>query len=84
MMVQRADSDRRAVRWHAGALNNGLIFGATYYGCTWLPRACSYALGYTGTWMATGSCVEGPRRSSKTYQPCDPKRPRESCGVSRF
>jgi len=60
-MVQRADSDRRAVRWHAGALNNGLIFGATYYGCTWLPRACSYALGYTGTWIAYRFMRQGTR-----------------------
>lgn len=38
--------------WHAGGLNNGLIFGATYYGVTWLPRWCSYALGYVSTWLA--------------------------------
>jgi KDO2-lipid IV(A) lauroyltransferase len=60
-MIQRADSDHRAVRWHAGALNNGLIFGATYYGCTWLPRACSYALGYTGTWLAYRLMHQGTR-----------------------
>ena len=35
----RTDSDLSAVRWHAGALNNGLIFGATYYLVTRLPRA---------------------------------------------
>jgi lauroyl/myristoyl acyltransferase len=39
-------------RWHAGALNNGLIFGATYRGVTWLPRSCSYAIGDIGTWIA--------------------------------
>jgi KDO2-lipid IV(A) lauroyltransferase len=39
-------------RWHAGALNNGLIFGATYEGVTRLPRWCSYAIGHVGTWLA--------------------------------
>ena len=48
----RTDSDLSAVRWHAGTLNNGLIFGATYYGCTHLPRGCSYGLGHVGTWLA--------------------------------
>ena len=46
------DSDLSALRWHAGGLNNGLIFGATYHGVTRLPRACSYAIGHVGTWLA--------------------------------
>ena len=33
----RPDSDL-SVRWHAGAFNNGLIFGATYHGVTRMPR----------------------------------------------
>src|SRR5579864_5234437 len=48
----RTDSDLSAVRWHAGALNNGLIFGATYHLVTRLPRAASYAIGHGGTWLA--------------------------------
>src|SRR6187399_1211127 len=48
----RTDSDLSTVRWHAGALNNGLIFGATYYGVTCMPRAWSYAIGHVGTWLA--------------------------------
>jgi lauroyl/myristoyl acyltransferase len=41
-----------SVRWHAGGLNNGLIFGATYHGVTRMPRACSYGIGHVGTWLA--------------------------------
>src|SRR6202521_3693274 len=48
----RTDSDLSAVRWHAGALNNGLVFGATYHLVTRLPRRCSYAIGHAGTWLA--------------------------------
>ncbi len=48
----RTDSDLAAVRWHAGGLNNGVIFGATCYGVSHLPRACSYAIGDAGTWIA--------------------------------
>jgi lauroyl/myristoyl acyltransferase len=39
-------------RWHAGALNNRLIVGATYQGVTRLPRWCSYGIGDAGTWIA--------------------------------
>jgi lauroyl/myristoyl acyltransferase len=49
---ERADSPLERGLWHAGALNNGLIFGATYYGVTWLPRWCSYAIGRVSTWLA--------------------------------
>jgi KDO2-lipid IV(A) lauroyltransferase len=48
----RADTDLSAVRWHAGSLNNGLIFGATYLLVTRLPRAGSYAIGHAATWLA--------------------------------
>ena len=47
----RTDTDL-SVRWNAGAFNNGLIFGLTYHGVRWLPKACSYALGDFGTWLA--------------------------------
>jgi lauroyl/myristoyl acyltransferase len=57
----RADSDLSAVRWHAGALNNGLIFGATYHGVTRLPRACSYSIGHVGTWLAYHFMRDGTR-----------------------
>jgi lauroyl/myristoyl acyltransferase len=57
----RADSDLSAVRWHAGALNNGLIFGLTYHLCTRLPPSCSYALGYVGTWIAYRLMHDGSR-----------------------
>src|SRR5690242_6201997 len=39
-------------RWHAGALNNRLVFGATYQGVTRLPRWCSYRIGDAATWLA--------------------------------
>jgi len=52
VMVMRSDSNLADLRWHAGGLNNGLIFGATHFGVTHLPRACSYAIGDVGTWIA--------------------------------
>jgi len=55
----RADADLSAVRWNAGALNNGLIFGATYHLVTRLPRAGSYAIGHAGTWLAYRLLREG-------------------------
>jgi lauroyl/myristoyl acyltransferase len=57
----RTDSDLSAVRWHAGALNNGLVFGATYYLCTHLPRPCAYAIGHAGTWLAYQLMRDGSR-----------------------
>src|SRR4051794_41632007 len=47
------------MRWNAGAFNNGLIFGLTYHGVRWLPRACSYALGDAGTWLAYKTVSRG-------------------------
>jgi KDO2-lipid IV(A) lauroyltransferase len=57
----RTDSDLSAVRWHAGALNNGLIFGLTYRLCARLPPSCSYALGHVGTWIAYHLMRDGSR-----------------------
>ena len=57
----RTDSDLSAVRWHAGALNNGLIFGATYHLVTRLPRAGSYAINHAGTWLAYRLMRDGTR-----------------------
>src|SRR5579862_246826 len=57
----RTDSDLSAVRWHAGRLNNGLIFGATYFLVTRLPRRCSYAIGAAGTWLAYRLMRDGTR-----------------------
>src|SRR3984893_10859192 len=57
----RNDSDLSAVRAHAGALNNGLIFGATYHLVTRLPRAGSYAIGRVGTWLAYHLMRDGTR-----------------------
>jgi len=39
-------------RWTLHGLNNGLIFGATYYGVRTLPRSISYGIGQAGTWLA--------------------------------
>ena len=57
----RTDTDLSAVRWHAGALNNGLIFGLTHYLVTRLPRAGSYAIGHAGTWLAYQLMRDGTR-----------------------
>lgn len=48
----RPDADASQTAWHAGGLNNGLIFSATYHGVTWLPGWCSHAIGHVGTWLA--------------------------------
>ena len=58
--VTRADSGQ-GVRWHAGAVNNGLIFGATYHLVTRLPRACSYGIGHVVTWIAYRLMRDGTR-----------------------
>lgn len=42
----------RKVRWAEHALNNGLIFGATYHGVRRLPVSVSYGMGKAGTWLA--------------------------------
>ena len=55
----RKDLHGASVRWHAGALNNGPIFRATLYLVTYLPRSFSYAIGYTGTWLAYRLMREG-------------------------
>jgi lauroyl/myristoyl acyltransferase len=57
----RTDSDLSKVRWHAGVLNNGLIFGATCRGVATLPRACSYGIGHVGTWLAYHLMRNGTR-----------------------
>ena len=57
----RADTDLSAVRWHAGSFNNGLIFGATYYLVTRLPRSISYAIGHAATWLAYQLMRDGTR-----------------------
>lgn len=40
-------------RWTLHGLNNGLIFSATCRGVSVLPRQVSYAIGDTGTWIAS-------------------------------
>ncbi len=53
-IAQRAHelAEIQNVRWAGHALNNGLIFGATYFGVSHLPRSFSYAIGKLGTWLA--------------------------------
>jgi KDO2-lipid IV(A) lauroyltransferase len=58
--VTRADSELD-VRWHAGALNNGLFFGAMSRLVSSLPRRCSYALAHPGAWVAYRLTREGTR-----------------------
>ena len=69
----RTDSDLSTVRWHAGGLNNGLIFGATYHGVTRLPRACSYAIGHVGTWLAYHLMREGTRALVDNFRAVQPE-----------
>jgi lauroyl/myristoyl acyltransferase len=58
--VRRTDPGL-TVRWHAGAFNNGLIFGATYHGVSRLPRRCSYGIGHVSTWLAHRLMRRGTR-----------------------
>ena len=49
------DAARRTLeprRWTLHGLNNGAIFRATCAGVRWLPKAASYAIGDSGTWLA--------------------------------
>ena len=69
----RTDSDLSAVRWHAGSLNNGLIFGATYHLVTRLPRSCSYAIGHAGTWLAYRLMRDGTRAIVDKLHRIDPE-----------
>ena len=55
----RTDASFSAVRWNAGPLNNGLVFGATYHLVSRLPRGSSYAIGHAGTWLAYRLMREG-------------------------
>lgn len=43
------------IRWAEHALNNGLIFGATYHGVSRMPARVSYSIGKLGTWLACKS-----------------------------
>ena len=38
-------------RWTLHGLNSGVIFGATYYGVRFLPRALCYLIGHVGGWI---------------------------------
>jgi KDO2-lipid IV(A) lauroyltransferase len=50
-----------AVRWHTGALNNGLIFGLSHYLVTHLPVGGSYALGDAASWLSYHLMRDGTR-----------------------
>lgn len=54
LQEQRAEElgSIRKIRWAGHALNNGLIFGATYYGVSYLPSWLSRGMGRVGTWLA--------------------------------
>ena len=40
-------------RWTLHGLNNGTIFRMTVAGVRWLPKAASYGIGDSGTWLAS-------------------------------
>jgi len=77
--MTRADSDLSAVRWHAGALNNGLVFGLTLGLVRALPRAWSYAIGHVGTWLAFRLMAGGTRALVENLRVVLPARPTRSC-----
>jgi len=56
--VSRSDSDLD-IRWHAGALNNGVFIRAMYELTAKLPRRACYALAYPFTWLAYRLMREG-------------------------
>ena len=43
----------RKLRWADHALNNGVIFAATYHGVSRFPVGLSYGIGRAGTWLAS-------------------------------
>lgn len=43
------------IRWAEHALNNGVIFSATYHGVSRIPARLSYGIGKLGTWLACKS-----------------------------
>jgi KDO2-lipid IV(A) lauroyltransferase len=55
----RTDSDLATVRWNAGPLNNGLVFGLAYHLARMLPRWCGYAVADTATWIAYKTLKSG-------------------------
>jgi KDO2-lipid IV(A) lauroyltransferase len=57
----REDSNLSTLRWHAGGLNNGPIFGLTHQLVRRLPRNWSYRIGNAGTWLAYQMMGEGTR-----------------------
>jgi lauroyl/myristoyl acyltransferase len=57
----RNDVHGPTVRWHAGRVNNGVVFGATYHLVTHLPRAVSGGIGYVSTGLAYWLMREGTR-----------------------
>ncbi len=59
--TMRADASSSAFTWHAGWLNNGIVFGATCHLVARLPRGVSYAIGHVGTWMAYRLMRRGTR-----------------------
>lgn len=55
-MPEPQDAARRTLeprRWTLHGLNNGAILRATCAGVRWLPKAASYAIGDSGTWLAS-------------------------------
>jgi KDO2-lipid IV(A) lauroyltransferase len=62
-------------RWHAGALNNGLVFSATYHGVCLLPRQVSYAIGHVGTWLAYHLIRDGTDALLDNLRQVFPSRP---------
>ncbi len=48
-------------RWHPRGLNNGAIFGATFYGVSRLPQWLTYGIGHVGTWLAYHLLRQGTR-----------------------
>jgi len=54
-LPQRAEEleEVRKLRWADHALNNGLIFAATFHGVSRFPVELSYGIGRAGTWLAS-------------------------------
>jgi lauroyl/myristoyl acyltransferase len=48
-----------SVRWHAGVMNNGLVFGAVYHSVTRAPRFLCYFVGRVVAWMSYRLMREG-------------------------
>jgi KDO2-lipid IV(A) lauroyltransferase len=53
-------------------MNNGVVFGITYYGVRWLPRAVSYAIGHAGSSLVAAYAPKSTAALADNLRPVFP------------